>query len=212
MLFIFGNSFLIDEVFRWYELPARSINNTEHYDYTVVLSGMITYDHEFKRANFHGNIDRLLQSLPLYANQITDTLLLSGGDGTAFQSAAKESEVLVEYLDKIGIPTDRILVEKESRNTHENALFTKNFLEKRGVDCAQKRILLVTSALHMRRSVACFEKVGLRCDTYVTNRTSGPRKFIPDHLLIPNAAALHSWNALIHELVGLVTYKIIGYI
>ena len=211
-LFIFGNSFIVDEFFRAYEVKATQIAPDEHFDYIIVLSGMIAWDQEYQRANFHGNIDRLLQSLPYYIEGIADTLILTGGDGTAFQVEAKESEVLINYLQSIDFPTERILVESSSRNTHENAQFTKNLLESRGIDFQSKKILLVTSALHMRRSLACFEKQGIHCIPYVTNRTSGPRKFIPDHLLIPNAPALHSWRALMHEWVGFVSYKIMGYI
>lgn len=210
--FIFGNSFLVDEAFRQYEVPARNIPENEQYDYAIVLSGMIVWDQEFQRPNFQGNIDRLLQALPLFYKGQIDTLILSGGDGTALQEEAKESDVLMQYLKNIGFPTNKIIIESESRNTHENATFTVEKLRQLNRKLEGKKILLITSALHMKRSQACFEKAGLNCDVYVTNRTSGPRKFRPNHLLIPKAEALHSWRALIHEWIGFVTYKIMGYI
>ena len=212
ILFVFGNSFLIDEAFRKYEVPAQIIPENQHYDYAIVLSGMMVWDQEFQRPNFHGNIDRLLQALPPFHKGQIDTLILSGGDGSALQEEAKESDILLHYLKSIGFPTDKIITESESRNTFENAAFTIEKLKQLNRNLKGKKILLITSALHMRRSLACFEKAGLSCEVYVTNRTAGPRKFKPNHLLVPNAEALHSWRALLHEWIGFVTYKLMGYI
>ncbi|MFT6716130.1 MAG: uncharacterized SAM-binding protein YcdF (DUF218 family) [Saprospiraceae bacterium] len=212
IVYIFGNSFLVDEVYRQWEIEAIELNESNHYDYGIVLSGMTVWDTELNRVNFHGNVDRLLQALPLHQNGIIDSLILTGGDGSAFQDQKKESDVLFEYLNKIGFSTQKLIIEAESKNTNENASFTLKELQERGVDLKAKKVLLITSASHMRRSLACFEKHGVTCTPYVTNRLSGPRKFVFDHLVIPNPGALHAWNNFLHEVVGFVIYSIMGYI
>jgi uncharacterized SAM-binding protein YcdF (DUF218 family) len=72
--------------------------------------------------------------------------------------------------------------------------------------------LLITSAFHMRRSLGCFEKVGFNVAPYSTDRYSGERKYIFDHLFIPSASVLEEWNLIIHEWIGYMTYYFSGYL
>jgi len=72
--------------------------------------------------------------------------------------------------------------------------------------------LLITSATHMRRSYSCFEKVGLNCDTFCTDFQSGARQWNIEALFVPQTNVLFKWNAFIHELVGLLIYKVMRYI
>ena len=61
-----------------------------------------------------------------------------------------------EILEVMGVPGRSMLLERNSRNTYDNALYTAVVLNNKNI----KRILLVTSAFHMRRAVALFEKQG----------------------------------------------------
>jgi uncharacterized SAM-binding protein YcdF (DUF218 family) len=63
---------------------------------------------------------------------------------------------MAEILKMLGVPEEVLWYETESRNTYENALFTRRILEEKGID----RIVLVTSAMHMPRAVGLFEKQG----------------------------------------------------
>lgn len=76
------------------------------------------------------------------------------------------------------------------------------------------KVLLVTSALHMRRSEACFKKVGLTSfDTFSTDHYTGEvREYYFDQYLIPNASTLSDWNRLTHEWVGYLMYRLKGYV
>jgi uncharacterized SAM-binding protein YcdF (DUF218 family) len=72
-------------------------------------------------------------------------------------------------------------------------------------------VLLVTSAGHMRRSMACFKKVGVAFITYPVNYQSHlDRKYSWDAILIPSAGTISKWDALIHEWVGYLAYKLTG--
>ena len=212
LLLFFSNSFLVDEALRKWEVAAIKIDQPAQYDYAIVLSGMTIWDKEFERINFQENADRLLQVLPLVENGVVDSLIISGGDGTVFQNEVKEADALLRYLKSINFDTKKILIEKDSRNTQENAAFTNRNLLKDGVRLQNKKVLLITSASHMRRSLGCFAKHGITCTAYCTNRISGPRKFTFDHLLIPNTRAIDSWRILFQELAGYSVYWVMNYL
>ncbi len=213
IILFFGNSFIIDEVVRAWEIPAVELQPEEQYEYGVLLSGMTKWDPELNRVNFHANVDRLLQTLPIHHNGKIKELIISGGDGTAFQKEAKEAVAINDYLEGIGYNCKKIHLEPNSRNTNENAVNTEKFLrENLKYDSLNNPILLITSAMHMRRSVACFKKQNIRCVPYSTNRHAGPRKFSFDHLLIPDFYSFTIWKSTLHEMVGYCAYYMADYI
>jgi uncharacterized SAM-binding protein YcdF (DUF218 family) len=63
----------------------------------------------------------------------------------------------------------------------------------------------------MRRSLAVFEKAGIKVEPYPADVLSGKRTFSPDKLIIPSADAIIGWNVLFHEWIGFLAYKIMGY-
>ncbi len=212
-IIIFGNSFIVDEAMRLWEVPAIELKKKDHYEYGIVLSGMVVWDARFKRINFNGNVDRLLQVLPAHKSGQIKNLLISGGDGTAFQSQEKEAILLKNYLATIGYPLTHLHIESESKNTFENAKFSAKYLiDSCKIDISKNKILLITSSLHMRRSMAIFKKQGFKCMAFVTNRISGPRKFDFEHLLLPKSEAFNAWHSLLHEIVGYTSYLIMGYL
>lgn len=213
IILIFGNSFLVDEAMRIWEYPAIELTEKSNYEYGIVLSGMTVWDAHFNRINFNGNIDRLLQVLPAHKHGQIKNLLISGGDGTMLQNQEKEAVLLKNYLGSINFPLEHLHVETESKNTFENAQFSANYLiDSCKIDIQNTKILLITSSMHMRRSLAIFKKQGFNCIPFVTNRISGPRKFTFDHLILPKAEAFNAWYSLLHELVGYTTYYFMGYL
>ncbi len=152
--------------------------------------------------------DRLLHGLRLWRAGKAPVLVLSGGNipsltGTAMTEAASLCSLAVEY----GVPTEAILLEGASRNTHENALFTAELLRQRGLS----QILLVTSASHMPRSVAAFRKQGLGVYPSTTDFQVVPR---PLTLLqfLPAMEALSFSTTAIKERVGIAIYWLRGWI
>ena len=208
-IFLFGNSFILDEANRLWELPQNN-SRKNHYDIGIVLSGMINFDAKNKIIQFNGNADRLLQALPLLKNKSLDNIFFSGGSGDIYHSGNKEADLAMKYLNSIGFSTKNFFFENQSRNTYQNALFTKENLTKKFNNINSKNMLLITSSLHMRRSLACFKMQGIECDYLSTNRKSGPRKFEFQHCLIPNIGAISGWNHLSHEIIGYISYKLTG--
>lgn len=208
LLLFFSNSFIFDEFARAWEVPATPYEDLEIYDVGIVLGGMSVYDEELQRPQFYRGVDRLLQAVELYKLGMIKKVVFTGGSGRLLHPEMKEGDYIKRYMVFMGIPEKDIIIESQSQNTRENALYTKNLLEERKLT---GRYLLITSAFHMRRSMNCFKTVGLDVTPYSTDRYSGPRKWEFDHLFIPNTSALNDWYTLIHEVVGYVTYKVIGY-
>jgi uncharacterized SAM-binding protein YcdF (DUF218 family) len=72
--------------------------------------------------------------------------------------------------------------------------------------------LLITSAFHMRRSIACYRKAGLPVDTFSTDFYGHPGTYYPDAFVIPKIEALVMWHKLVREWAGMVAYWVAGYI
>ncbi|MEO6902193.1 MAG: YdcF family protein [Bacteroidia bacterium] len=208
LLLLFSNSFIFDEVVRVWEINAVAPSKIKNYDVGILLGGMSVYDQELDRAQFYRGVDRLMQTIELYKTGKIKKIIFTGGSGRLLHPEMKEGVYLKRYFLYLGVPEKDFLIESESNNTHENAVFTKILLEQKNF---KGDFLLITSAFHMRRSSACFEKVGIKTTPYSTDRYAGPRKFEFDFLFIPNASAMNDWSMLIHEIVGYVTYKIMGY-
>jgi uncharacterized SAM-binding protein YcdF (DUF218 family) len=110
----------------------------------------------------------------------------------------------------MGVPDSVIQVENRTRNTYESAVEVKKLLSKSAYQ--DKDCLLVTSAFHMRRSLACYRKAGLNPTPFSTDFFSHPRDFYPDTLIVPQLDALQLWHKLVKEWTGMLAYKIAGYI
>jgi uncharacterized SAM-binding protein YcdF (DUF218 family) len=209
MLLFFTNPFIEDEFMRIWEIDAIKIENiNKTYDYGIVLTGMISWDAKYERINFRRSTDRLMQTLDLYKMGIIDKIFIVGGSGLLFDQKNKESVILQDFLIRIGIPEDDILIESESRNTYENAREAAVILKPKE---SNESYLLITSAFHMRRSAACFKKQGFEFDIFVADRYAGSRKFSLDHIIVPKAETLSRWNVLLREICGFIVYKIMGY-
>lgn len=211
LLYLCTNSFLIDELARAWEpeTPDYYISN-EKYDVAIILGGIGRIDERQKRFDFTYSGDRLFQTLELYHRGRVGKILFTGGSGSLRFPEHKEALYVKKYLNTIKIPDSCLIIESESKNTYENAVFSKKKLDSLQF---KGNVLLVTSAFHMPRSMAVFKKAGFTNVTpYLTNRISGPRRFDWDHCLIPNGDAISTLNMLIHEWIGFLVYKIKGYV
>ena len=210
ILLICSNSFIVDECFRAWEPVTPDIDlMSNKYEGAIVLGGIGDIDLRLKKINFGHSGDRLFQTLPLYYKGRIKKLIFTGGSGSIEFPEKIEGFYVQKYLRSIHFPDSAMVFESKSKNTYENAVFTKKILDSLNL---KGPFLLVTSAYHMPRAMAVFKKAGYQNMTpYITNRSSGVRRFTPDHLIIPNPGALFSFEFLIHEWVGYLIYKIKGY-
>ena len=104
-------------------------------------------------------------------------------------------------------------METEAKNTRENALFSHRTLEENGyVDFPSTKILLITSAFHMKRAKACFVKTGLYPDTFPTDYYSSSPNLTSKSLIEPSIHSISIWHILVKEWVGILAYQMAGYI
>jgi len=210
ILYLCSNSFLVDECFRAWEpvTPDYDLMDTK-YEGAIVLGGIGDIDLRLKKINFGHSGDRLFQTLPLFYKGRIKRIIFTGGSGSIEFPEKKEALYVRRYLESIHFPDSGLVTEQESKNTYENAVFTKKTLDSLKID---GNFLLVTSAYHMPRAMAVFRKAGYKNLTpYITNRSSGVRRFTFDHLFIPNPGTLFAFEFLIHEWIGFIIYKIKGY-
>ena len=209
VLYVFSNPFLVDEAMHHWEVTTPDLKPTQKYEYAIVLGGMTWYDARQDKPQFLRSADRLFQVLPLVGNKQVKKIIITSGSGSISHPEEKEAAILKKYLLKCGYADSTIIIENESRNTRENALFTKHLMDSLHI---QDSALFITSAFHLRRAISCFNKVGIKnIVVYPTDRYSGPRKFELDHLFIPNPEALAESTLLLHEIMGWIVYKVKGY-
>jgi len=209
LLLLFSNSFLYNEVETKWEAPATKIENLDQYDYAILLGGFSSFDTIRSKVIFNEAGDRFCQTLQLYHQKKVKKIFISGGSGQLLHQDQTEADKIKLFLLSLNIPESDIVMEMTSRNTHENAVNTANYLKKHAPNA---RCLLVTSANHMPRALGCFNKVGLNVTPYATNFMAEKRIFDIDVLVQPKPYILSRWEGLFKEWVGYFTYKIVGYL
>ena len=107
-----------------------------------------------------------------------------------------------------GIPSEDIIVDENSRNTYENAMYANKILDEHSPD---RKYLLISSNYHLRRALASFNRAGLIVTPFATEKGFGEREFKAFEL-IPSAYTFMMWEALLHEMVGYIFYAVKGYI
>ncbi len=194
---------------RAWEVDGTRNEHVEHYDMAIVLGGMAYYNTDLERINFMRGSDRIFQALRLYNKGKVDRIMICGDSGSLHDDGLDEAEQIKAYLVGIGVPEEDIIVEKKSKNTHENAEFAAEILKSGEYG---DKFLLVTSGYHMRRALACFEAEGLNCTPYSTDHFTGKRWFSLDRIFMPDINTLNNWKILTKEWLGYLTYSIMGYI
>ncbi|MET4089310.1 YdcF family protein [Bradyrhizobium sp. S3.5.5] len=129
----------------------------------IVLGGSIDADLSYARgvAVFPTGADRLIAAAELARRYPAIPVIFTGGSAN-LTNGAREADFAADVFSRLGLPMDRVTIERESRNTFENASFTKAIALPRPGD----RWLLVTSAYHMPRSVALFRAAGFSVEPY----------------------------------------------
>jgi len=176
-------------------------------DGMIVLGGMFEErkHQETGQLNANEDVDRLFCFSALADLYPKAKLVFTGGAGALGFPEAKEALSAARYFSSLTLDQTRIIYESESRNTHENAVFSKRMI----APSANENWLLITSAYHMPRSVAVFEKQGWR----VTPYPCGRQTHISSWSIFSDFNA--SWNLRMlnlaaREWVGLVVYRITG--
>jgi len=179
---------------------TKSKDILKPYDIGIVLGPFIDEDINLP---IRSESIRFTQAVQLYKQNKFKKFLLSGNDN---------SNLTRLYLIDLCVPSEDILVEDKSNNTYENAVLSNRFLSRRGD--TSKRILLITSAYHMRRAKKCFDKVGLKVTPISVDYKTSSIGNWPSSLseIIPNRKALGRWEVLLRECVSMVLFRLKNYV
>lgn len=207
LFLVFSNPYFIYRITLAWQYPKKELKRDEQYSTGILLAGFVSFETQKKRGYYGAAADRFIQAVRLYKLGHIKKILITGGSGSIRFQEYKEADFVVGQLKEFGIPEQDILSENQSRNTYENAVYSKKLL-----DSLQKPppYLLITSALHMRRSVEVFKKAGIPVTAYPCNfqALQNPKNF--SEACIPSFHAFNGWEQFLKEVVGLWVYRFTG--
>lgn len=175
----------------------------------VMLTGTLhtTNHRDLMRAEFLDSADRFIELLRLAKRYPKAKIIISGGSGSLIDQRRSEAKILAKLAEEINIDPKRIIIDAKARNTHENAKNTARILQK----LARSPSILITSAYHMYRAMACFNK------SYPNHQLiPWPVDYQPStirhHSFIPRWYALGLSEQLMREYAGIIAYWIADYL
>ena len=200
MVAFFTNTTIYNKAFAlWCSDYMADIDTTKHYDYAIIPGGISDIDTVRWRMEYGEASDRIIDCVWLMNKGIVDKMIITG-DGSS-----NRQQHLPFFYDHIktvyGISANRILIEPKAVNTIEN--FTRT-LELYGNELKGKKILVVNSALYMRRTMLCCRKVDLQCDFYSVDINTSPRSRW--ETWVPDFGLFYYWMKLMHECIGYMAY------
>ena len=182
--------------------------DADMHDYAGVIilggaleSGRISAQHIQPELN--ESAERMTAAIALWHHNPQLKFVFTGGEGALFGTGPSEAMRARAFFISQGLPADAVALEDQSRSTWENATFTARLP---GMD-PQKRWLLLTSAWHMPRSMATFQKAGWNVTPYPVDFRSGG--ITPLHSFSISGGA-DEWSLYLHEMVGLLSYRLLG--
>lgn len=177
-------------------------------DGIVVLGGAIDADPSAAHgeAVFSNSAGRVVAAAILARRYPNMRVLYSGGSANFISDdSAREADYAVQVLEALGVARERLITEPESRNTFEDAFYSKALAAPK----PGERWLLVTSAFHMPRAVGVFRKVGFAVEPYPVDwRLMGRGDLI--HFSSSSEDGLSHTNLAVREWMGLLAYRLTG--
>lgn len=172
----------------------------------IVLGGAIDpgMSAVHRQVSLNGAAERLTEAAQLARRFPDARVVFSSGFGSARGGTMREADFAADLLTGLGLERQRLVLERESRDTFENGLFTRRIVKLKPGD----RWLLVTSATHMPRAMGVFRRLGFNVEAYPvdyqTGRWRGLARFpIPLRNLRLVDQAVHEW-------LGLLAYRLNG--
>lgn len=185
----------------------RPASLPERIDGIVVLGGGLEGAINKLRGGFELNSagDRFVETAILARRFPDARILVSGGSGELLLDGEADADTAPRLLTSLGVAPERLILENRSRNTDENARFSRELVKPQ----PGETWLLVTSAFHMPRSVGLFRKAGFPAIPWpVDYRTSGAEGL---GFFVDNAAdSLQNTTLGIREWIGLFVYWATG--
>jgi uncharacterized SAM-binding protein YcdF (DUF218 family) len=198
----------------WQNLPHAELPNAE---VIVVLGGATKPAIPPRPAvDLSEEGDRVFYGAQLYQQKKAPLVIVSGGRIHWRDSGPSESADMATILSQMGVPASAIIQDPDSLNTYENAVNVRKILEARGI----RQVLLVTSAMHMPRSLLIFKRQGIAAipaptDFLVTENELQELQSSPQATLLnmlPDSDRLQQLTRALKEYIGLVVYRFRGWL
>jgi uncharacterized SAM-binding protein YcdF (DUF218 family) len=172
----------------------------------VILSGGIkSPDATRARAELsEASLNRCLLGADLYRLKPCP-VIVAGGRFDTGSNYPPDAALMREILVRLGVNGTDVIEESKSRNTYENAAETRELLVERRIH----KILLVTNAFHMRRSLLCFRKQGIGATAAPCGHLATEFRWEPD-AFVPSPRAAGELVAALHEWLGIAWYRVRG--
>ncbi|WP_434782171.1 YdcF family protein [Ferrovum myxofaciens] len=204
MLALLGFQAIPDALLRPLEnrYPVPAAETIDRYVGMIVLGGAVGPPESYEA---HGQVplneaaERMTVSVELMRKHPKLELVFSGGEGRLLTTGITESALARAFYQEQGLDMNRVQLEAGSRNTRENAQRVSKLLGSR----CKEPWLLVTSARHMPRAVAEFERAGCTVTPYPVDFRTGESTPWTEYSL---ASSLVRWQTALHEWLGLMVY------
>lgn len=210
-LYFFSNAYVAAKLVSSLEIehPPLVIQNLPDSDVVIVLGGMIHTLTLYKdKPELTDASDRLVDAVQIYKAKKAKKILFTGGSGSLFASEIREADLAEKILLGLGVPKEDILIERESRNTKDNAVESAKIIRERKF----RKLILVTSAFHMTRAAALFQKEGLDFVSFPTDFKTPSFAEPALELWLPSPGYLEMSQLAIKEWIGIIVYKFKGYL
>ncbi len=206
ILLIFSNHFIYRTIVVAWQPKPVTLTKGSHYSAGILLGGFVVFDVN-KNGYFDDAADRFIEAVKLYHQGFIQKIVMTGGSAALVYNEAKEADFVKNELIANGVSEKDIIIEAYSRNTFENAIFTKQILDSLNL---KPPYLLITSASHMPRSIKIFKKANINVDQYPCDYDVVDSHLSLVELLLPDLKLFNTWYKIIHEIVGLKIYQLIG--
>ncbi len=145
-------------------------------------------------------VERITEGAALSRRYPHAKVVYTGGSGSLFFQEWKEAQVVAPLFQQLGVVSERIIFEDQSRNTFENAIFSKRIARPKDGETW----LLVTSAFHMPRAVGSFRQAGWKIIPFPVDYSTRKDLNPPFHFNFTSGVGSFSW--VLHEYLGLFFY------
>ena len=170
----------------------------------IVMGGSFNSGSLSKERNeisFNASAERLIKALEIYKKNPRALILFTGFSSQLYPEGWSESQIARKFFLDQGVKSDNLIFEEKSKNTFENVIFSKDFIN------SNKGVWgLITTASHMPRSFFSFKKQGIILEPIIVDYQTGTSKMFWINFDIDKS--LYNWNTIFHEIIGLVYYKV----
>ncbi|WP_269623084.1 YdcF family protein [Prochlorococcus marinus] len=199
-------------LWKWIESPWErlKIEQITKADAIVVLSSARHLPPGKTRIYEWNDPDRFIAGIELFKAGKASNLFFTGGMSPYSPELPPEGSIYIKEAILLGVPSNNLFSTPPVRNTSEEALEIRKLLEN-NIKNKTPKIILVTSAYHMKRAKVVFERQGLNIFPFpvdfLTKGILSNNRFINPYMWIPNADSLNKTSIALRELIGRIIYR-----